>query len=312
MHKRTWSILLAGGEGTRLRGLSLDARGRHCPKQFCTFGLGPSLLRRSVERAAALVPKSRIVAVVTEPQRKWWASELDDLPEGNIVVQPRDRGTAPAVLWSLLRILREDSDARVIILPCDHFVAQEPVLRGSLQEALASADRDVVLLGAVPRRAETDLGWIQPLAADDSTLLQIESFVEKPDWHVAIELKRRGGLLNMAILAASGEALLDLFRLATPELLNTLGGDSVKPTSPSTQAICGAYEAISSVDFSHDVLEKVAGDAVLRVKVVPQCGWFDVGTPARLATLPVFVGERSRLYSIDDETQRLGSDYWLG
>jgi len=312
MNRNTWSVLLAGGEGTRLRGLSHDASGRHCPKQFCAFGPGPSLLRRSVERAAALVPKSRIVAVVTEPQRRWWASELDDLHEANIVVQPRNRGTAPAVLWSLLRILNEDSEARVMVFPSDHFVHQEPILRQSLQEALASAEGNVVLLGAMPRRADTDLGWIQPLPADDSTLLRVDSFVEKPDWRSASELKRQGGLLNMLILAASGEALLDLFRRTTPELLNTLGGDRVKPSLPSTEAICKAYESISTVDFSHDVLEKVAGDAVLWVKVVPQCGWFDIGTPERLATLPVFVGDRLRGDSIDSESQRFGSDYWLG
>lgn len=312
MHESTWSILLAGGEGTRLRGLSLDACGRHCPKQFAAFGRGPSLLRRSVERAAGLVPRSRIVAVVTEAQREWWATELDDMPAANLVVQPRNRGTAPAVLWSLLRILDEDPDARVIILPCDHFVAQEPVLRRSLQEALVSAETNVVLLGAVPRRTETDLGWIQPLPADDTTLLQVDSFVEKPDWRTASELKHRGGLLNMLILAAPGEALLDLFRRATPELLNALGGVGFTPTSTPARAVSAAYGTIPVVDFSHDVLERVAGSAVLWVKVVPPCGWFDVGTPARLATLPLLAGERPGWYSIDDETQRLGSDYWLG
>ncbi|MEJ2086709.1 MAG: sugar phosphate nucleotidyltransferase, partial [Acidobacteriota bacterium] len=230
----------------------------------------------------------------------------------NLVVQPRNRGTAPAVLLSLLRILSEDAEAKVIILPCDHFVAQEHILRSSLQEALASAKKDVVLLGAEPRRTDTDLGWIQPLHADDSKLLRVDSFVEKPDWHTAIELKRQGGLLNMLILAASGEALLDLFRRATPELLNALGEVGFTPKPPPTRAISAAYGTIPVVDFSHDVLERVAGDAELWVKVVPQCGWFDVGTPARLATLPLIVGERSRWYSIDDETQRLGSDYWLG
>lgn len=312
MNEDTWSILLAGGEGTRLRGLSHDASGRHCPKQFCAFGPGPSLLRKSVERAAALVPKSRIVAVVTESQRQWWASELDDLPEANIVVQPRNRGTAPAVLWSLLRILNEDPEARVMVLPSDHFVHQEPILRQSLQEALESAGRNVVLLGATPRRADTDLGWIQPLPADDSTLLRVDSFVEKPDWRSACELKRQGGLLNMLILAASGQALLDLFKRATPDLVDTLGGDEITPSSLSKKTICNAYESMSPVDFSHDVLEQVAGDAVLWVKVVPQCGWFDIGTPERLATLPVFVGERLRGDSMDSESQRFGSDYWLG
>jgi hypothetical protein len=50
---RNWAIVLAAGEGSRLRRLTTDGSGASIPKQFCSLRNGPSLLHEALRRAAS-------------------------------------------------------------------------------------------------------------------------------------------------------------------------------------------------------------------------------------------------------------------
>ena len=52
----TWAIVLAGGEGSRLHGLTMTALGVAVPKQFCSLRGGRSLLSEALKRAEAVAP----------------------------------------------------------------------------------------------------------------------------------------------------------------------------------------------------------------------------------------------------------------
>src|SRR5512144_3281246 len=62
----TWALVLAGGEGRRMRHLTVTAAGVSVPKQFCSLGRGPSLLHAALQRARAVAPPARIVVTVSE------------------------------------------------------------------------------------------------------------------------------------------------------------------------------------------------------------------------------------------------------
>src|SRR6187549_3062564 len=95
-----WSVVLAGGRGTRLASLTTVA-GETVPKQYCSLAGGPSMLRRAIWRAEAIAGRDRVLVVVTAAQRRWWESELRDVAPCNVLVQPVDRGTAAGVLLPL-------------------------------------------------------------------------------------------------------------------------------------------------------------------------------------------------------------------
>ena len=61
---KLWTIVLAAGDGTRLRGLSVDAEGASVPKQYWTIDGATTMLEWTLERAARLTPNHRIVPVV--------------------------------------------------------------------------------------------------------------------------------------------------------------------------------------------------------------------------------------------------------
>ena len=130
----TWALVLAAGEGSRLRALTTH-RGVAVPKQFCSLVGGPSLLEEAILRAEAIVPRQRVCTVVAEQHRVWWEEALRFMPRRNVIVQPQNRGTAVGLLLPLLHIAQRDPQARVVILPSDHYVRDEAVLARSLRQA---------------------------------------------------------------------------------------------------------------------------------------------------------------------------------
>jgi mannose-1-phosphate guanylyltransferase len=272
----TWALVLAGGEGTRLHGLTRNTHGVAVPKQFCSLRGGPSLLQEALKRAAAVAPLQRVCAVVAAQHRQWWTGMLSYLPDNNVVVQPLNRGTAHGILLPLLRIAERDPEATVVLLPADHYLENEEVMVASLREAaeLANANREFIyLLGIEPDEPDTELGYILPATRSREKASGVLRFIEKPTEARARSLVDQGALWNAFIMAGSVRALLKLF----------------DPTFATTMAamrgfegalIDNVYQQLPSVDFSRDVLQ--GNEAVLRVLPVAHCGWTDLGTPKRI------------------------------
>ena len=83
-----WAVVLAGGEGVRLRPLVRRAFGDERPKQFCPL-LGPrTLLRQTLDRVGLLIPHSRTVVVGLESHARYLAREFDERPGPHVLSQP--------------------------------------------------------------------------------------------------------------------------------------------------------------------------------------------------------------------------------
>jgi mannose-1-phosphate guanylyltransferase len=268
--------VLAGGEGTRLHGLTRDTRGVAVPKQFCSLRGGASLLEDALRRASVIAPLQRICTVVAEQHRHWWTPQLSYLQENNVIVQPRNRGTAHGILLPLLRIAARDPDAIVVLLPADHYVNDELVMMESLRRAaeFAAADRgSIYLLGIEPDEIDAELGYILPSSRSHTKATSVRRFVEKPTEIQARALIEHGALWNAFILAGSATSLLGLFDGKFATTIAAMRGFE-------GATIGSLYERLDSVDFSSDVLQ--GNESLLKVLAVPKCGWTDLGTPKRI------------------------------
>jgi mannose-1-phosphate guanylyltransferase len=278
---QNWAIVLAAGEGTRLRELTTRS-GVPTPKQFCSLRGGRSLLGDALARAARIVPRKRIVVIVAEEHRRFWEPEVGGLAPENVVVQPRNKGTAAGILLPTLGVLERDPGARLAFLPSDHFVARESVIEGSLRLALDALDErgaELTLLGITPDAPETGYGWIVP-AKSDRLLRPVERFVEKPAESVANELFAAGALWNSFLFAVKGATLVRLFEERLPELAASLAHVCAGDRSSRAAELEALYSTLATHDFSRDVLQ--ANERRLRLEIVPPCGWTDLGTPARV------------------------------
>ncbi len=272
----TWSLVLAGGAGSRLHGLTRNAHGVVVPKQFCSLQGGPSLLQEALQRAAAVAPMQRVCTVVAHQHRQWWAEMLSYLPEENVISQPQNRGTAYGILLPLLRIAERDPDAIVVMLPADHYLSDEDVMIQSLREAAlyASTDRDsIYLLGIQPDEPDTELGYILPAQRSRERPSGVLRFIEKPSSGRAQSLLEQGALWNAFIMAGTVGALLKLFDARFDSTIAAMHSTAINDLN-------ALYDGLRDVDFSRDVLQ--GNESMLKVLAVPNCGWTDLGTPKRI------------------------------
>src|ERR1700739_4386623 len=114
-----WGVILAGGEGTRLRSLTRFLSCDDRPKQFCTLVAGRSLLGQTRRRIERSISPHRTLFVLLKSYEPFCSMVLKVLPLNQMLVQPRNRGTLPAVLYSLSRLTALDQDALVAFFPSD-------------------------------------------------------------------------------------------------------------------------------------------------------------------------------------------------
>lgn len=287
-----WALVLAGGDGTRLRSLTRQISGDERPKQFCRVLSGQTLLEQTLQRSARLVPPDRTLVVVVRAHEPFYAPLLRDHPKECLVVQPQNRGTAPAILYSLLRLSALGPTAPVAILPSDHFVSDDTAFMEHVAEAFAAVmarpDR-VVLLGIVPATAEADYGWIEPGEAISLPgalpLYRVKLFWEKPSPSLAHRLWARGCLWNSFVMVAYPAAFLDLIRRELPALFDAFAPvQSRLTTGWENDSLRRLYARLPSTDFSARVLTTCPAN--LTVLPVRDVGWNDLGEPGRVtATL---------------------------
>ena len=278
-----WAVVLAGGEGRRLRKLTTTREGVVIPKQYCSLGRSSCLLQDALTRARTVALPSHVCTVVAAQHRRWWNSAVASLDESNVYIQPHDRGTACGILLALLKLEMRNPGATVILLPADHYFRDEEAVTRVLRTArnLARTDpRATFLMGVEPESPDAELGYILPAERIPDKPAAVIGFTEKPSSDYARELLSLGALWNLFILVGSVGALLQLFEEdyadAVSQMTDALGGEA----AGNRESIDKLYDEIAPIDFSRDILEVQA--TRLQVIRVPHCGWTDLGTPQRV------------------------------
>src|SRR5882672_10104045 len=165
--RSVWVVVLADGDGARPGVLGATGDCDAAPEQICPINGGPSLLQRSLERAASLVPREQIVVVVSRAHRRHWEAQLSGPNPWSAIVQPEHRGTGFSVLLPLLVIARIDPTAMVVVVSSDHYVQDDDVLAVSLHHAAAMEGIDcdkLTVLCTFADAPDPGLGRLTPTA----------------------------------------------------------------------------------------------------------------------------------------------------
>ncbi len=301
LRSERWAVILAGGDGTRLQSMTRTITGDDRPKQFVPVIGGSTLLDQTRSRVALSVSPGRTLFVVTEKHRRFYRSLTQSVSQNLLLEQPANKGTAPAILYALMRVAAKSPKAIVALFPSDHYFADDEEFMSHVDlafEAVELQPETVTLLGITPSGPETEYGWIEPqrsiLGSLPRSITRVSRFWEKPDANVARSLMDQGCLWNSFVMVGRVEALLKMTRTALPEMVSQFA--SIMPafeTLAERKALHALYSEIPESNFSHQVLAARPED--LTVMRVGDVGWSDLGEPARVLATLASMGVRAEM-----------------
>lgn len=283
-----YAVILAGGDGSRLRSLTRAIAGDERPKQFCPILNDSTLLDETRKRVAIGVSPANTFFSLTQKHERFYQQPLSSVSELNKVIQPENKGTAPAILYSLVRLARVAPDATVAFFPSDHYFADDAGFMSHVDSAFRSVElnpESIVLLGIEADKAETSYGWIQPVQSlfgnSARSVARVSRFWEKPTKGVAQHLLNDGCLWNSFVMIGKVGTFLELFRDTLPGMFRMFATIEQAVGRSQEQAVIRAiYSWINETNFSSEVLERSA-DRLLVMRV-RQVGWSDWGEPNRV------------------------------
>lgn len=272
-----WAVILAGGIGSRFWPLSSPKR----PKQLLALVSSRPLIAETIARLQPLVPPDRVLVLTSRDIAPALHAAIPEVPQENMLVEPRPLGTAAALAWAAHEIGRRTGPETVFCcLHADLAVAFPDAFRHVLREASRVAGREdaLVTVGVHATRPETGFGYILPgLPLDPGTTLEmggacaVQAYEEKPPRERAEQLVHAGALWNSGIFVWRTRVVRDALARHAHEL--AAGLDALDARDLDRFAL-----SIRSVSIERGLLER--SDHVV---VVPgEFGWDDVGTWASL------------------------------
>lgn len=274
-NNHAYCIIMAGGIGSRFWPISRAG----LPKQFLDFSIqGRSFLRRTYDRMKAVIPEENILVVSLEQYREQVRTQLPELPEENLLLEPYNRNTAPCIAFATYAILQRDPQAVTVVTPSDHAIARHEVFNRTLLDAIAYAEGSdaLITLGVVPTRPDSNFGYIQMAGhREDGCPVKVKTFTEKPDAELArVFIETKEFLWNSGIFVWQAEAIRLALEKYAPEITRLWDGwQEVLGSDTQRNFLERIYTDMPRISIDYAVMEKTDNAWVYPAEF----RWADIG-----------------------------------
>src|SRR5277367_6597375 len=144
---QTYGLILAGGRGTRFWPRS---RRSHAKQVLKIFG-DRSLIQQTVDRLRPVIEPERLWVLTNDHLRAEIVRQLPEIPKKQILAEPTQRNTAPAIGLAAHILQSIDPDAVMGVFPSDALIARPRDYARLLKPAFrAAGDGKIVVLGIQP------------------------------------------------------------------------------------------------------------------------------------------------------------------
>jgi mannose-1-phosphate guanylyltransferase len=276
MNRHHYGLILAGGRGTRFWPRSR----RRSAKQVLNVVGERSLIQATVDRLTPLISPQRLWVLTNHHLRDIIIKQLLEVPRNQILAEPMQRNTAPAIGLAAQILHGLDPDAVMGVFPSDHVIGKIPQYRAVIKAAYkAAAAGHLVVTGIQPRWAETGYGYIEfprGCAAGGSEALAVRRFHEKPELAKAKRYLKAGNFYwNSGMFFWRTDVLLGQLRQHLPHTATVLASLPRFGSRAFPARLKQAFPLCDNISIDYAVLERASN-----VVGIPagDIGWNDVGS----------------------------------
>lgn len=266
------TVIIAGGSGTRLWPLSTPDYPKHLLK---INNDDKSLLQNTYERAKHI---SSAIYVVTDASHAHHVQEqLNELKDEQCIIEPARRGTSSCIVAALVRLSKNhDEDEPIAVVWADQYIRDTAGYEHSFKIAAEASKKSgrIVLVGVEPDYPATGFGYIQKdgLFDEKSSVYNVHSFKEKPEFKVAKEYVKSGNYLwNCGCFVATIGTFTKSIKKYAPKLF----ADYEKLLAAKTPE---DYEK-TYLEFENNTIDYALIEHVDNLLVIPASfDWMDLGS----------------------------------
>lgn len=274
-----YCVIMAGGSGSRFWPVSTSAK----PKQFLDVAeTGRTFLQTTYDRFLGIVPQENILIVTAEKYKDLVLSQIPQIQEQNVLLEPYSRNTAPCIAYATYTLLKRDPQALVVVTPSDHLISDDDIFIDVMGKAFDYVrEKDVLMtLGVLPTRPDTNYGYIQAAGGKNSWLqnepMPVKTFTEKPDRELAKVFISTGEFFwNAGIFIWKASAIRDEMEKYLPEVTGLFQGwESALGSRIEADFVARAYTDCPNISIDYGLMEKTDRAWIYPVRF----GWADVGS----------------------------------
>jgi mannose-1-phosphate guanylyltransferase len=274
--EHVYGLILAGGRGTRFWPKSRRATAKQVLRLFGDR----SLIQQTVDRLRPVLPPERIWVLTNGHLRDEIVRQLPEVPKRQILAEPAQRNTAPAIGLAAQILHGLDPESIMGVFPADHVIGKPREYIRLLKAALKAARTGkIVVLGIQPRWPETGYGYIEfpkGVQPGGSESLPVKRFREKPDAKTAARFLKAGNFYwNAGMFFWKTSVLLDALRQHLPKTASILASLPRFDSRTFAKGLVEAFPKTENISIDYAVLERAANVVGLPAGDI---AWNDVGS----------------------------------
>ena len=271
MNKNHFALIMAGGQGTRFWPWSTADK----PKQFLAIVGNKPLVTQTYRRLKKFIPANNIFIIA---DRKYLAAVracIPKFPRRNFIAEPAPRNTAPALIQTNIVLSRIDPDANLLVVPADHYIADEKTFARQLKTALAHAEnRCIITAGIKPSEPHTGYGYIHFVSREATgDFFPVKQFKEKPDRKTASEYLKKGNFYwNSGMFVYKISFFKEFVKKYAPYYGKQY--DKLEKAFPDVRKFAAIYIETKPESIDYALMEKMKEVVMFQARF----SWNDVGS----------------------------------